>query len=286
MNNVQDDYLELAALIQCYLLQEYKKEEWIFAEFDTFHQFKQQAQQQQPQLAVAAPQAALPSARIQNSEYRMQNRESPETHPIQSPKKPPEIASKQEPKPEPLPPAEPPIAPPPPKKIAAKPEFFVPEPLPQAPAGDLTDIRKIVEEKFPHQRIVEEPPAAPQPKIAEVLILSIDESAEEREFLEKIAKAIRERFCSASVVHAAAIEQRSGWDAILSTPHVRLILSTNKILGALPHLMQYQRVLSKGSKHYLGKVPLCIMAEISHYLQDKGEKAALWKAICDALAKP
>lgn len=268
-----EQYAELLNLTQLYLQQEHKKEEWIFSERSDFLYFKEIAQKnttpKSKQDVPAQPKITAAPTSTQKSTYT----------PTQQPVKPPEPLLKpvviEKPKP---------IAPAPvvePKKAPSIPGAFVPELLPKTAQVDLSDIRQIMAEKFPHVAIINEIPQPIQSHgLADVILINVNDDPTHLEFLQKVAKAITDRFCSAEV---CSITQFSNWEKLISSPHLKLILMVGTELDHYPDLKQYFRELPKHGRLLLGKVPFIPMAEISAYLTDIKQKSLLWKSVCDHL---
>lgn len=261
-----EHYTELLSLAQRYLQQEHVKEEWVFAERQHFLYFKETAQRQQPlKQQTIAVQAAAPVVK-------------PYSAPIPPPAPQPKSVEKTI---EPVKAPEPvkPKAVVEEKKAPVVPGYFTPEQLPRTSDVDLSDIRQIVAEKFPQLTIIDE---IPQPGVsshlADVLLITSGEDPTHLEFLQKVAKAIKDRFCAAEV-----IKYHDNWDAIVSSPHLKLILMAGTELDQLPQLKQYYRELPKHNRQLLGKVPFIPMAEFSAYLTDTKQKSLLWKSVCEHL---
>jgi hypothetical protein len=262
--NVHQQYAELIALAQLYLTQEYSPKEWIASEPATYQYFKQFAKHKKetPQTPVVSPPT------------------SPKTFSSQPPavpvKKPQEIQPRKGQ-------IEPAIRTPDPKPAAEerKATPFALDPLGVPKEQDLSDIRKIVTELFPWQKIIDHPPSdSAAQQQAHVIVFHFDEPAEEATLLTNLSKAIQDRFGKTELLSAHKIDQENQWETLLQSASLRLILISEKGLRDLPNLLKH----FQQEKNQLNHIPTCLMSQTSAYLQDPELKRTLWKTICKLLA--
>lgn len=116
-----------------------------------------------------------------------------------------------------------------------------------------------------------------------VLILSFQTGEKEMQFLKNITKAISLHHLPARLLSAGKIEEEDGWEKIL-LPEVKLILATDYDLYLHPKLMRYYEDNPKQGKHFLNKIPLLLLSELSAYFKNPPLKSLLWRAICNETA--
>lgn len=228
MSSLQQQYGELAALLQVHLLQEYPQGTWIGVEPNNYAYFKEHATQQRarqapPPPAVAA--AAPPRIPEPRAPARPANPPTPPT-PVAPP---PAVAAVPAPKkPEPAPEKQP---------QQAKPRFAL-EPPAEVPHGDLGEIRSLIAERFPNVRIIDEiPDDAEAQRIRYAwkgegssplaIIGSFGGTAQEQTLLTNIVAAIRRYYSS------DAIAQAGGWEKLLKIPNLANYLKDPKLKPAL-----------------------------------------------------
>lgn len=308
-------YSELLALTQLYMLQQYPNKGSIPVDINTYTYFKQIALQQKSQnqktspvvtqmASKPAPSSATnhqpktlrqqPVAQVNKPQERVTNAETPspiaainaqlaapqtELPPTENK---PETSSKATTKD---------------KTVPSKAALFVLEPITSVTPIDFSDIRQVITERFPSQKIIDQIPNDEDVRkkegtwqkgmaVPEVLILSFTEIPKEITFLQNIAKAIQDRLsATAQIMAAAKLEQEECWSAILSSKTLRLIIACDHGLPSIPGLMQYYREAPRHAKYYAGKVPLCLMSDISLYLNEPQLKPALWKTIQEMLKR-
>lgn len=281
----KERYTELLALTQLYLLQEYPNKGSIPVGLDTYNYFKQLALQQKSQNQKAPTIAPMPMPTKPPSPL------PPAPQKTQVPSVPQNTAT--------VPPVpEPQIKPATQEKtVASKSENFVLEPISVVTPTELNDVRQAVTERFPAQKIVDTIPSNDETKknesgwhkemgVPEVVILSFTEVPSQVIFLQNIAKAIQDRLSTtAQVMSAGQLEQEGSWEALLNAKGIRLIIASDHALPTVPRLMQYYRELPKHAKYFVGKVPLCLMSDISLYQSEPQLKAPLWKMIQSMLQR-
>lgn len=189
------------------------------------------------------------------------------------------------------PPKPPPVAQLPQQKSeSTRSKFLTLEPLPPAPELDLSDVRTLVAEHFPALKTVNTIPSDEEAKritsawkqssvIPAYIILSFDEPDKHRAFLENISRAIQATLGPAQIMSAQKIENENGWTGLLRSSDLRLIIASDRHIRALPGLMAHYRESSRDGEHYLGKVRLQLLPDLSIYWQQPRLKEALWKAI-------
>lgn len=314
MTPLQEQYTELNALVQLYLLQEFPKGTWLPADPDHFAYFKQHALQQQKKAQQQAPvQIALVPVPVSSS------------IPIPIPVPAPVSASVSVPVPVP---EQPPI-------LRQKSDTDTGtgteketgtetnsetnsgketnsgtgtgtgrrslslEPMAQHQPIDVSDFRAVISEiseRFPGLKMIDEIPddtAARNIKngwqraavVPEVILLSFNETPRQLAFLSNVARAIQLRLGPAAVMQASKIEQAKGWDALLESTTLKLVVAPDYGIYMLPELTKHYRESHKQAQRFLGKVPLCLLSDVSLYLREPQLKPALWKALCTLFGK-
>lgn len=176
MTDIREDYLELTALTQLHLLQEFSRGDRLMTDADSFAHFKRLAQQQ-PKSTPPAPVVHPP----------VQRQTSLQPAPLTRPKPPIPVAS-----PAPTAAAEPSSVPQPKVSPPRIERSALPENAPQ----NLQDMQALMKELFPSQRIVEEIPSDQGVKRSatevrpHVVILLGNEPPDQQLFLRHLARAI------------------------------------------------------------------------------------------------
>jgi hypothetical protein len=335
MSNIKDQYAELLNLTRQYLLQNYEAKATKATDLESFTFFKRCAQQQRDQNARnPQPSTSLTSSAPTPTISRQiaTTVQAPVAAKQELPKTTP-LIPRQHPNPTPAPqqhnvappqqviqPEKKSVAPLPfsssasiPEKVTAPEKkvsetvpgnskaLFQLDPLQPAAMIDLNDIRQIVAERFPAQKILDEIPsdAAAKRKVgvsnitpAEVLILSFSQDPKQQAFLNNVANAIGLLLkLNAQVINAVRWEQEAQWDRELDAGILQLVIANGEHIHTLPKLIQHYREERKESdnsnetKYYVAKTPLCLLSEVSLYFKDPKLKASLWKSIC-ALKHP
>lgn len=281
MKTPHEQYIELLALTQLYLLKEYPSNVWIETERESAQFFKQFANSKK----VSPNRPSQP-----RQELPVQAKKPlPTTPPIEIKPKIKEVVNT---------PAAP-IK----KEAPAKPTieqksdaFSHLETLPKAVTADFSDIRKILKEKFPAHAFIDTPLDDGEAKkvnttwqseavIPDIALLSFNENPKYKAFLQNLAKAIQIQFGCAKVLDAQQFEQENRWGLLLKAPNLKLILASDQGLEAFPKLMEHFKENPKLAKQAFGKVPLHLLSNLSLYLQEPRLKSALWQALYDILKK-
>jgi len=298
------EYLELISALKKNLLEEHPKGEWLTVDADTFSYFKQKALQTKaatapapalrpttPSQAPTAPPQPLAPTPIQVKAPVMSlSIPAPtENHKVPDPVKATPMA---------------PQTPPAPATATAKPtstqkapdgkKAFVREPLPAPTAIDFSEMQKYFAEKLPLLPLEDcIPPDHEAKEIAnrwkaalvapEVIILSFNETAREKEMLNNLAAALSRTIAPSTVVQALNIEQEKSWNKVLQNEKLRLVIASNYSIYTLQELMNHYREDSQAGKHFLGRIRLHLLPDLSLYIQEPRLKAPLWRTLTDIL---
>lgn len=296
MNAIREQYTELLTLARQYLLQHYEAKATKVTDLDTYMFFKRCAQQQREQNAQKQNIPPLISTPVPAASHTTtaSKQELPKPTSIAlKPNSTPPISSHQ---PNPEHKAVSSQAKVQPKKKTSQPNqtgtskaLFALEPLPPTPMIDLSDIRQIVAERFPTQKILNEIPSDAVARIKEslgetsppeVLILSFSKEPKQQAFLMNVAKAIQLLLkLNAQVISATQWEQEAQWDQQLNSSSLRLVIANDDGMRALPKFMQHYHEESNSAKCYAGKVPLCLLSDIALYFKEPKLKLSLWKTL-------
>lgn len=294
--NIQQQYSELLTLTKAYLLQEFPRDGWISTDLANYSTFKHHAPplnntNQQisspknapvslpPKTAVQIERITIPSSITVHTEAQ----QTPLIKPV--PRQPAKPVSKE-------------------KVIKSQPEKQVAqqssphislEPIGPPASVDFSELRKILTDRVPALQIIDTIPNDDEAKlinntwqnpvvIPTVVILSYQETPQEQALLQNLAKAIQTKLAPATIISAQKIDKENGWEALLQSKELRLIITSTHGLNAFPSAMKHYREAPKLAKSYLGKVSLCLLSDLSIYLKEPKLKPALWQAICDHLA--
>lgn len=292
MTNLKQEFAELLSLTRLHLLQDFSRDEWLTTDPETFTIFKQHALQQKKN--VQPKQIPQPPTVKQYA---------PPPPPIASPQQPKPIPSsapllppKAKLGPKPLPSltniqSAPPEKKPPTKDTSA----FALEKMPLPSPVDFTDVQKIIREKLPNIQVVDEIPNDSEAKrisnswqqassIPSVLVITFNESAKEITFLQNLTNAINDRLAPATLMSTQHVEVTFGWEKMLNSKELRLIIASTHGLNAHTELMKEYREVQKQAKFFLRKVPLCLLSDISLYLKEPKLKIPLWNSVMAELS--
>jgi hypothetical protein len=177
-----------------------------------------------------------------------------------------------------------------------KPLLFCLNPLNKPESTDFKEINQLLGNHFPDYvsaAAIPSDQAARQvnrawshgKRVLGVILLSFNEGERERIFLHNISQAISVSIISAEVISAQRIEQANGWDALIKSEGLRLIIASDYAIHTLPGLMKHFKEPQKQSKHHLGAVPFLLLSDLSLYLKEPKLKPILWRAICNEFVK-
>lgn len=277
------EFFSLVKLMQAHLEENSAPKEWLYVEKESYDFFKAHHTKNlnKPSVKqVTLPQEKKAPLRISTPPPKQASPPMPSL-----PVKP--VVNK----PEASPPVAEPIMPTPaPKPTSSKTKKFSLQPLEKIPDSDFTGIKKTYQELFPQETLLidapddsearalvqawkESTPAAP------ILILCFNESEKEKLFLKNLAKALRLTYAPAALVDAPKVEQDNGWDALLASPTLKLIITSDYPLYNLAGAMKLYREEQRQALRFLKKTPLFLLSDISLYLKEAHLKGSLWQAL-------
>lgn len=102
-------------------------------------------------------------------------------------------------------------------------------------------------------------------------------------FLQQVAKAIDLYFFPCRVIDVGPLETSGSWDALLQTPHLKLIISPDATLWNCKQLMRHYHEIPHKKERFLGKIPLLLLPDPNMYLKDQALKRSLWNLLCHML---
>ena len=278
VESAKQQYRELLALTQLYLLQEHRLDQRIFSESSSYAYFKELALQRRQQKAPVG--AAITPKKIT----------PPLVKPITPPAPPPAPPLPKEivtPKPiaaAPPPPPQAPTpkveAPPPPKHQPTPPasSFFELQPMAAPIPQDLSEIRNLIQKEFPQLALLEQPPsdAIAKQQMSQwkldneppaVMILTFNETDKPLELLKNIAKAIQLTIGTVKLISAEAIEREKGWVS-LQSPELRLVITSDYGIYSLTELMKHYKEDARRNRRFLDAVPLLLLPDLSVYMKE------------------
>lgn len=115
---------------------------------------------------------------------------------------------------------------------------------------------------------------------APISVLSGNELPQYKKFLEEIAAALDVYFGPARIVQADPIEKEKQWEPFLASEGLKLIVVCDATLWQLQNLRQFYKETPTQGTRTLGKIPLCLLPDLSLYFKDPLLKRSLWKALC------
>jgi hypothetical protein len=294
MKSLHDEYIELVKQTAQYIAQEHKRTDWIYSGTETYGYFRDYVRQQKAASAVIPATVAKPvvtpppsfkppssSPIIPKlplpSEPRVSIQEAPKD--VQT--KSSEVVVHEQPKDKRLP-------------MESKPLTL--DPLPQPKPEDLSELYQYIQEKFPAVQLLKNIPSDEKAHqlnkeslvihpLPQVILLTYQNDEPTRTFLENIAQAIRGLGFPSSLIAASSIEQAQEWEEFLRKENLKLIISNHHGLHSLPALTKHLKETDRQGKQYLGKIPLCFLADVSVYQKDPKLKVPLWQSIKTLLGK-
>lgn len=280
-SNAREQFSELAALTEIYLLQEYHCKDWIYSDSDCFKFFKtleesrrQESKGQESRNLESRNQEKLKNA--SPSEEKVPQKvvnpaiPKPVVEPVAKPaippqpvKKAPEPITAKEEKKEPL--KETQVAP---KIVSEQKSVFVREPLSKPKEVDLADMRAAVASAMPQAKITDTPKSPPLANQPAVVLLALGETGEELLFLHNVASAIDRLLRSAEVVSLPKKERDAAWKSLLGRPGLSWIIAFGEEVYTLPGIAKGQQKI--------GNASLLLQPSALTILRDPNQKAALW----------
>lgn len=301
MISIKQRYTELIALAQLHLLQEYAISDRLYAEKETYAYFRSQAARQ----ATPSPSSRQVSTQIPAASPITKASTTAPTPP--PPKAKDSIATANELEKIPVTIEQPKAIP---ASIEKKAPFssipqevsktkgakeiekssFALEMPPAAEEVDLNDIRKIISERVPHLKLIDDIPKDTEAKknaalwqnkqpVPQVMILSFDETLKQKVFLDDLCFALEIYGIHAKIFSTYKIEQEKGWEPILKTQELRLVIANSHGIHGFPELMKHYREVPRQARHYLQNIPLFLLSDLSFYFKEPALKLSLWKAL-------
>lgn len=279
MTAFREKFAEILTLTHFYLFQEHQLKDVVFSNPETFQHFKKWKSAQKKQPIIPPPAQPPPMAR----------RIAPAAPQISRPPLPLPPAI-QEKKAEPLRPEE---------KRKEAPKSTATEltlELPPIPTVDTCEnMYALFKETFPSKTIVTEIPDDAesiqkstlwkyQKEPSPITILAFNEKPNHEAFLRNLSKAIEHVNPAVDVRTALTIEASNEWEVFLKSKSLKLIIASDIGMQACPNLMKFYRETQKHAYHYLDRIPLFLLSDISFYLKEPKLKQPLWQALREILS--
>ncbi|MEI8124919.1 MAG: hypothetical protein WCG42_04130 [Parachlamydiaceae bacterium] len=302
MSPTQDQYRELVALTQLYLFQEHTVSDRVFDAPETFEYFLKQAQkknvntvpeQKQTPPSTNPPQStyipkASPSPTISKTNVSTATQEI--NLPVSSQASPKPIPEQKKPEAIKIETVVAPVTSSPNKKT-----FFTIETPPPPKDVEMSDLKKIINEQLPHLQLIGQVPddgeARHLPTLkqeaqrnADIILITLNEPPEHALFLSNIGKALEVYGFSIKTVSGITIEREKGWNTLLESSGLKLVIANNGSLYTLSEMQKHHKETQKPARHYLGKHPLLLLSDLSFYLKEPALKSSLWHAIRELLS--
>lgn len=286
MNHIQKQYAELVALTKLLLLTEYSSQKSLPTTPDVYR-----ALQPIPDSVPASKVIPRPAATVA-AKTPPPPAAAPTTTPLRQMPVPPQQQQQAPQKPNNT------VTPPPPKEPVSQQQqntpLFTLNPLGSPLSTDFKEIKQLLEKHVPGYEIIDHIPsdqAAQHINTAwqytqatpSVLILSFHDNEKELTFLHNIARAISICLTPAEVISAHKTEQNKGWETLLKSQTLHLIISNDDGIYTLPELKKHLKEHQRDGKLFLDRVPLLLLPDLSIYLKEPKLKAALWQAILTTL---
>ncbi|PJD94695.1 MAG: hypothetical protein CK425_10650 [Parachlamydia sp.] len=279
MTAFREKFAEILTLTHFYLLQEHQLKDVVFSNQETFQHFKKwrDAQKKQPQIlapvqphpiargaAPAAPQISRPPLPLPPA---IQEKKTELLKPEEKRKETPKIST---------------------TELALEP--------PPIPMEDTCEsMRALFKETFPSKTILTEIPDDAesiqkstlwkyQKEPSPITILAFNEKPNHEAFLRNLSKAIEHINPAVEVRTALTIEAANEWEGFLKSKSLKLIIASDIGMQACPNLMKFYRETQKHAYHYLDRIPLFLLSDISFYLKEPKLKQPLWQALREILS--
>jgi len=285
--NKHAEFQELVALAQLYLKQEYPKKTWVQAAPDTVVYFRQYATRARSEPRQLPTQPLIPQRSV------VEPKPISAPRPLEQPVVKEATATEE---PVPKKPASP-ITP----AVEKKSEDTIKQPFKREPVEKIQkpaieELKKDLQQQFPHIRFKEEIPSdaeavklttlyKTQTPLPAVLVLVNNESAEGTDLLQKLAAAITERYVPAELRELHTFKSEAAWQSLTTSTAVKLVLTTQKTINSLPQLQKQAQPSVVHTPGMLLDKTLILIADTTHYLRDPQLKKQLWKSICDQLSR-
>lgn len=119
---------------------------------------------------------------------------------------------------------------------------------------------------------------------SKVLLISLAATKKEREFLQRMERAISSQLAAATLIDGKELEHDERGKQLLSASHLKLIILPS---GWEESFLAKWCTFSEGSElgsRFLGNTPILFMEQIEKYLTDVELKRKLWKRLCSLLS--
>ncbi len=116
---------------------------------------------------------------------------------------------------------------------------------------------------------------------AQVLVLTLKESDAALQLLQNMTKAIHSHLAPA---HLIEIEKENGWEMILSSPQLKLILAPPLQEWKSLSLARFYKETPASKTCFLGETPVILMQQAAAYLKNPELKKDLWKTLSTLLS--
>lgn len=285
-DSLAEEYAQLTALAQLYLMQEYPSSGWIPASPENWQFIRAEALKMAAKQPAPPPQPPLQPMR----QAPVQPSPAPPPSPKSLPRQPLQQPSTL---PAPKPQTTSANVLPPSNKEVKETSYLKLEPIPSCEIESLEDLKSIYQTKFPDYPVIDSPPSDSEAKelqqlwktqgiCPEIALLSFGEPQNQQLFMQNIAKALHIRYGSAGVIDARKLEEENQWDKFLDNKKLRLVIACDYAIYGLNQLMTHYRETA-GPLRHLNEVPLLLISDLSLYLKEPKLKPSLWKALSEAL---
>jgi len=279
---MRKDYIELISLIKQLLLQEHDPKDHLIVSPKNYPSLQRWASLpplKKPSSPPPSPRNPSPPSQ-KSSPPSLPRTATKKAAPLKTEKLKPRHNNK----PQPLKPI------PQPQQSEKKAVFHLDPPKPTTP-DPLTEIRQTFKEIFPIIKLHETPPNdtvahqvingwRQRSKSPEVIILSLEEKPQNKEFLHNVAKAIRSLLAPTIMLSANSLEIENKWEQLLEQKNVKLILCQERLFQIYPELLQhYKKPESQKKTPLLGTIPLLFLSETDEYIKNPMLKASLWESL-------
>lgn len=172
-------------------------------------------------------------------------------------------------------------------------QFFIPGAPSPATKENTAELFTLVAKTVPHLQLIKDPPPDDQGRLianawqqqqltSQILILTFDEVTTHLEFLTNVEKAIRARGYTVGIINGEKWEKENRWNSVIEGKP-RLIIGSYSGITSSPHLFRFYSESTKNAKHFIEKIELLLLSDISFYLKEPSLKLSLWNAIKEQL---
>lgn len=290
MNEWYQQYQEVIAFTQLYLLQEHKLEERMLCSTESYAYYKEFATKMRSSKTQVSKSAPIPTSTVPvisnepvvskkiisspSVEKPKENTFSISTIPLETPA-PIVIREKKTEE----------------KTQTTQTFSFQLQPFEDRSSSQKENFRKLIQQYVPNFPLLDDIPCDQTAKALSlqwqqkhqnpaIVMIIADQSNAMNRFLNDLAHALR--FKSSSLTCLSCQQYEVEFNQLSRSSTLKFVISTPQLLERLPHLKQHLKNDEKG-KQYLGSARIILLKRCERYFQDFLQKKRLWQMLCAEL---